>query len=286
MIHAEVLADSINLVTGSRLTTFRLTYPRAIHPELMTHRMLARCVASSRAIPAKRMRANIRSDMFIPLDWGQNQGGMQAGKPISDRRRRIGTALWILMGHLALLASAALDRLGVHKQIVNRITEPWSHTIAIFTGTDRGWAQFYDLRRHPMAEPHIHALADVMAEVHRKSIPKKLKPGEWHIPLLDQEDLKDTLDAQLQHSVARVARTSYSKPDTGTPSGYREDVDLHNRLLTNRPMHASPAEHQAQCTGGGFPGLAGCFGPESGWVQYRKIKVGEMTGRTLEETLQ
>ena len=50
----EILADSIS-EQGHRLTTFKVTYPRIIHAEMLRHRMLSRNVASSRAIPFEKM---------------------------------------------------------------------------------------------------------------------------------------------------------------------------------------------------------------------------------------
>lgn len=220
----------------------------------------------------------------MPLVWGENRPGMQAGAPISRGREFLGRFLWRALGHLALFVSALLDRLGVHKQIVNRVTEPWSHITAIVTGTDAAFANFYALRRHPAAEPTIHALADAMAAAHRASHPRELRGGQWHLPFVSDAEhaglLTDT-DA-LVHSVARVARVSYDKPD-GKIASFEEDRALCKRLLESVPMHASPAEHQACATD--YPpsarGLAGCFGDSSGWIQYRKTLQGECSTTPL-----
>ena len=49
MYKCEILADSLS-PQGNRLTTFKITYPRIVHAELMTHRVFSRNAASSRAI--------------------------------------------------------------------------------------------------------------------------------------------------------------------------------------------------------------------------------------------
>lgn len=72
----KILADSVN-PRGVRLITWALTYPRFVHSELMTHRVFSRCSASSRAIPAKKMRGRIEKDPVIPIRWLKNQPGMQ-----------------------------------------------------------------------------------------------------------------------------------------------------------------------------------------------------------------
>ncbi len=281
-ISAEVLADSIHDLTRSRLTTMKIRYPRFVHAEVMTHKMLAKNSASSRAIPSKRMRANIRKDPAMPLSWGGAQAGMQQGADLTSVKGFLARLLWLGCMHVALFVSWALDALGTHKALANRVTEPFSHIMVIITGTDRAFANFYALRRHEMAEPTIHALADEMARVHRASVPRHLYVGEWHLPLVPEGE-RGGLDV-VKRSVARVARTSYDKPD-GTLSTLAEDIALHERLVGSQPMHASPAEHQA-CVGGNVdPGLAGCLGPGTGWVQYRKTLSGECV-TNLNEVIQ
>jgi len=60
----KILLDSIS-ETIKRITTFALTYPRIIHSEFMTHRVFSRNAASSRAIPAKRMRELVINETFL-----------------------------------------------------------------------------------------------------------------------------------------------------------------------------------------------------------------------------
>ena len=65
---AKIVADSID-ERGNRITTYLLTYWRAIHSELLTHRMFSRNAASSRAIPFAKMVKDIQEDPFIPIAW-------------------------------------------------------------------------------------------------------------------------------------------------------------------------------------------------------------------------
>jgi len=68
MIEAEIIKDSI-APSGSRLTTFVLTYPRFIHSEFMTHRMFSRNASSSRAIPFKKQIKMIEEQMACPISY-------------------------------------------------------------------------------------------------------------------------------------------------------------------------------------------------------------------------
>jgi thymidylate synthase ThyX len=78
----EILADSIN-EQGHRLTTFKVTYPRIIHAEMLRHRMLSRNVASSRAIPFEKMVKDVQENPFIPIAWQKNHSGMQGTEYLS-----------------------------------------------------------------------------------------------------------------------------------------------------------------------------------------------------------
>lgn len=272
IITAKVIEDSVHPDTGSRLTTFLICYPKFIHGDFMTHRAFARNASSSRAEPSAKRREAIRKHMAIPVAWGENKPGMQAGAALPAWITALCQAVWILTGHVALLASATLDRLHVHKQVVNRIVEPWSHITVVVTSTDEGYANFYALRDHEAADPTIQVLARRMLEVHADSVPRKLAFGQMHLPFVTDEE-RETLPLvnQIQISVARCARTSYNTFDGR--SSLPKDIALVCRLLDAKPMHASPTEHQASAL---LPGKrCGCFGPSSGWQQYRKTLIGE-----------
>src|SRR5690348_3253191 len=94
MIEAKIVADSINPI-GNRLTSFVVTYPRFILAEVNTHRMLSRNSASSRAIPVRKMIERIRQQPAMPVYWGKNQKGMQAGEELSDESRQAAFEWWM-----------------------------------------------------------------------------------------------------------------------------------------------------------------------------------------------
>ena len=65
-ITVKIIADSV-APSGKRLTTMLLRYPRFIHAELMTHRTFSRNASSSRAIPVKKIIADIMADPAMPM---------------------------------------------------------------------------------------------------------------------------------------------------------------------------------------------------------------------------
>jgi hypothetical protein len=156
-VESKLILTSKNSVTGVNLYTFVLTYPRVILAEVNTHRMLSRNTASSRAIPSKKQRERVIDNPFVPISIGANQKGMQAGEELDGletHRRYSDMEARPLPDGLA--ASWILDKVGAHKQVVNRIVEPWTWTQQIVTCTDL--KNVFKLRNHKDAEPHFHEL--------------------------------------------------------------------------------------------------------------------------------
>ncbi len=280
MIEAKVLADSV-APNGRRLTTQLWTYPRAIHSEIMTHRAFSRNAASSRAIPTEKLIQRVIDDPWIPSYIGKNQKGMQAGEELAEETRAAAVAVWLLARDSAVEKARYLVSHGVHKQVVNRIIEPWMWITVIVSATE--WENFFGLRDHPMAEPHFQELARKAKAAMAESTPKKLRPGLWHMPLVDDSDLVEVgrlvgmcSDQELRiHwakvSVGRCARVSYLTHDGRRD--IREDIALHDRLVGQVPLHASPTEHVAMALEENDGDVwSGNF---RGWKQYRKTLKNE-----------
>lgn len=297
-ITAEIIADSISSA-GIRITTFQLRYPRFIHAELMTHRVFSRNASSSRAIPVAKMIEDLQRDPAMPIFWGSNQPGMQAAEELDDEDREACEHHWMEGMHNAVRTAQLLLDHGLHKQIANRILEPWAHINVVVTATD--YENFFALRRHKDAQPEIKALADAMWLARANSVPEPKAQGQWHLPYVKYEDWErmrrirktnrvtrdepsfEELAEQLKRvSVARCARVSYLTHD-GRETTLEEDIALYERLVGSEPLHASPAEHQAtpDILAEGYMGDgAGWHHPElhgnfCGWIQFRKQMPGE-----------
>lgn len=276
MITAKVVADSVN-PSGSRITTFVLTYPRFIHSEFMTHRMISRNASSSRAIPVKKQIQMVLDNPVVPLAFTRNKKGMQGGEALDESASKAAEYAWLTaMGYAVKYAQLLCD-LDVHKQYANRILEPYAHITVVATATD--WDNFFALRMHPAAQPEINALAHAMFAEMQASKPQELSLGKWHLPFVDAQamqeikdycgvsclqDKQEAVDLAILRSVARCARVSYLNHD-GTASTIADDSKLFTQLIGGSPIHASPAEHQAQSAD--FVNHLGNF---KGWVQYRK----------------
>lgn len=297
MYQTKILLDSIN-VCGQRLTTWELTYPRFVHSELMTHRLFSRNSASSRAIPNKKMLERIINDPVLPVWWGKNQAGMQAKEELDLESRVAAIKLWLEARDLMVQKAEEMALLNVHKQIINRITEPWMFITVLMTATehDNWWA----LRCHPDAQPEIKWVADDMYRQYKENVPQLLEPGEWHLPLVmgltqEQNDddticdvwdyVRDTfgdvsgntervVEILKKISTGRCARVSYLTHDG--KRDFQEDIKLHDRLLESN--HWSPFEHAAEALD-----EARWLGNFVGWKQYRKFFNQEHFGGSMED---
>lgn len=245
MIIAKVIADST--ANGIRLTTMELEYPRFIHSELMAHRMFSRNASSSRAIPVQKMLDQVRNNPAMPIHWGKNKPGMQADEELDSQNIRNAIITWNGACESAVFWAEAFAEDGVHKQITNRLLEPFQHIKVIVTATE--WDNFFKLRLHSDAQPEIQELARRMKEVMDASTPKDLKSGEWHLPYVKPAQYTPYYDSKevflrdmIKCSAAGCARVSYDNHD-GANRSMPKDIKLADDLLA--AGHMSPFEHQA-----------------------------------------
>lgn len=289
MIKATIIADSLSVHTGQRITTFELEYHRYIHSELMTHRQFSRNAASSRAIPIDKMIEQVSDDPAVPLYWGLNQSGMQAKDEEADESLCIGT--WLDARNKAIESARALQELGLHKQIVNRVLEPFQTMKTLVTATN--FDNFFNLRCHKDAQPEIKMLADLMYQAMQESEPEVLKAGEWHTPYVGHyrepngkliygtHECSYDLNIALKISCSCAAQVSYRKNDTSIEKA----LAIYDKLVNSSPVHASAFEHCAMPIDYNLPlpdgvthlnadymdkGVAGS-GNFQNWVQYRQL---------------
>lgn len=319
-ITAKIIKDSVS-EANVRLTTVQLRYPRFIHAELMTHRVFSRNASSSRAIPVDRLIQDIINDTAMPIHWGKNQKGMQADTEcdeavILDPEDEDGgwqrEHAWEGARDAAIQYAKAYSEAGYHKQIVNRLLEPFAHINVLVTATD--WSNFFALRDHEAAQPEFRLLAQRIKEAMTLSIPTLLKKDDWHLPYADrQSDIHDMMinnddirDAELERrgwshidglialSAARCASVSYMTVE-GQPMTWDRAFVIYDKLLADAPIHASPAEHQARpdtlIDTNIYDNEGEYIGPDReweqpelhgnfyGWVQYRKTLPNECAPR-------
>lgn len=270
---AKIVADSIS-EAGDRLTTMEVTFPRMVLAEFNTHRVFSRNSASSRAIPIGKQIERVENDPFIPIYWGKNKSGMQADEELYDEDQKLAVQEWLRARDDAVHQARHLVSLDVHKQIVNRLLEPFMWHTVIVTATE--WDNFFALRAHEDAQPEIRHIAKMMLSLHQKSKPCILNLGDWHLPLIQPDEYDGVFEYSedaRKVSSARCARVSYL-----THYGTRDlhaDITLYDRLVSGG--HMSPLEHIATPEFFSHPGgMSSSFhGNFRGWKQFRKFVPNE-----------
>lgn len=242
----RVIEDSLNPYNKIRLTTLQLRYWRGIHAEFMTHRVFSRNASSSRAIPVSTFLKQVWYDPATPVHWGANQPGMKARTELTGFKKWFAQFMWKTSGKMVCCLVWLTNKVSSpHKQVFNRLLEPWQYISVIVTSTE--WDNFFELRNHPDAQPEIQELAREMKYAMDNS-----KPTEryTHVPYITGSDHialgQDASTGRLmQISTARCARVSYFTHDKQIPE-IEKDLKLFNDLVGSVPIHASPTEHQAE----------------------------------------
>jgi thymidylate synthase ThyX len=256
--HVKILKDSIG-PSGKRITTYELRYQRFIHSELMTHRLFSRNSASSRAIPIEKMLKQIEEDPAMPVWWGKNQAGMAAEEELSGKELEKVKENWLSARDHVVHVARILKDFGLHKQIANRVTEPWMFITVILTATE--YDNFFKLRCNPAAQPEIRWVAEEMKKLYDSNKPQKLDAGDWHLPLIDRGETDGLDDDSVKKiSVGRCARVSYLTHDGKRDPN--EDIVLASKLMSSG--HWSPFEHVAMALE-----TQERVGNFVGWRQYR-----------------
>lgn len=248
MITAKVLADSIS-PEGNRILTIESEYPRFIHAQTLKHRMHSVNTSSSRAVPTKRWVEMVRNNSAMPVKFGKNQSGMVSGE---EQDRGLCESLWHEAAESAIKHAMAFADAGVHKEITNRIIEPFMVIKEVRTATE--WNNLFHLRIADDAQGEINLWARAVYDAINQSTPQELKHGEWHLPYiktvrknntlqyysLDGNSL--TLEEAKAISASCCAQVSYRRLNT-TPE---KALDIYSRLMPeDGNLHATPFEHQA-----------------------------------------
>lgn len=143
LITANIIADSIDK-KSNRITSYILNVPQIIVKELLRHRMFSFSSSSMRAIPFNKVLADIRENMFVPIDFQSHHSGMQGSEYLIGEDAESAKKQWVESGLKACEEAEKLYRLGVTKQLCSRIIEPYGYAKILVTATE--WENFFKLR--------------------------------------------------------------------------------------------------------------------------------------------
>lgn len=268
-----VEVDIVSVVKGGKRVLYDIEVDADHHTflanRIVVHNCLSRNTSSSRAIPAKKVRANIVNNMFYPVYWGINKSGMSADEQLTGWKKTAARSLWRTAGLFAVGIHKTMESIGIHKQTCNRILEPWTHVYTVVTSSE--WENFLRLRYNKNAQPEMICLAKAIHDAIKFSVPRVLTPEDVHLPYITEQEAETrSIIECIKTSVARCCRVSYKSNETGKLSDFDKDVALFERLYKDH--HMSPFEHV------GFVPNQGRLSKEThidlqrnfrGWYQFR-----------------
>lgn len=245
--YSKLLADSMSPM-GHRLTSFEVCMPRIVLAEFNTHRVFSRNSASSRAIPIEKMLQRVADDAFIPENWPKNGKGMQPDGFLEGVEAALAQEFW-LKGRDYVVG--VVDTLGkqakVHKQVTNRLLEPFLFHTIIVTATE--WENAFNLRRDKNAQAEIQKPFNLMFEQYQDSQPVDVDYGQWHLPLVRGNDHGKLLEEQYStRDIAKISCGRCGRISYLTHDGVRDpkaDVALVDEKFVKNG-HMSPLEHAAR----------------------------------------
>lgn len=248
----KVIQDSIN-TSGDRMVTYEIETYRYIWAEVLTHKMLVKNAQSSRAVPVKSVASVNEHNYVEPIVWGKNKAGMSASEELEGDKLEEAKKLWNIAAVNAFNSSRLLSDIDLHKQVSNRITEPFSRIKAVISGTE--WDNFFWLRTDEEAvQPEFYDLARKMLDARKQSTPFLLRQNELHVPYIERVvEAKDglvhyysnnkevSMQDAMKISASCAAQVSYRRLD----SSYSKAIEIYDKLFNGPKPHLSPVEHVA-----------------------------------------
>lgn len=276
LIKVEIVAHSKRLGTDEELVTYKLTYPRIIHSQLMTYKMMSVNSASSRAIPVDKLIKVIEEQPFYPTVYQKKHSGMQGTDYFtSEEDIKTCNSLWKESMQESIIVAKKMLEFGISKQIINRTLEPYQYHCCLITGTRESFEHLFNQRcpEYPgsckswgelcnldssytmetplierlkvntgQAEIHFMDLAEKMYDALRESTPISKSDDDWHIPFFNNYSENEDVELLIKESVCKTARISYTKfGDEGTKMSEEKVNTMYKELAEKK--HYSCFEH-------------------------------------------
>ena len=228
--------------------------------DLNTHRALSKSSARSQYAPLSRFVEQTKLHTFYPSWVGRNDSDMKTGSELGEENEERFRYEWMLGASVMCGIAETADKLSVHKQIANRLMEPFQYVTTLVSATE--WTNFFKVEC-ASNQHEMKALAYKMLSAYVESKPEK---NDNHIPFGDQMDHGLSAVEKRLIACARCARIGYDNYDGTRDTD--EDLRQAERLMTPGSYHVF--EHVAQAH------INDTFiGNFRGWVQQRKKIVGE-----------
>lgn len=193
------------------IMSWEITFPKSVLAQFNTHRVFSRNATSSRAIPTRRVMRDMA--VFSPTEWRLNNAGMQSNAEAGPIKTLYFKMLWVMArGINKILARMFMlgDNIpwlmkkarhtrweyilaGAHKEIVNRLLEPYSFAVVIASTSE--WQNFYRLRIDKHAQKEIREPAELMRMTETSAVPAI---SRVHLPMFAPMEMALMVEQTLQ----------------------------------------------------------------------------------------
>lgn len=267
MAYAAQIIEHTRTEAGAELITVASSHPLMIHADSMTYRAQSRNGSSGRAIPVDRMVEFVKKNPVIPVYWGKERGGMAATEEISPELQAECLAIIERNRENSIRDVQELKARGLHKQLANRYIAPHAEINMLWTSNLQTWINVFAQRitgyGNWEAQPEYVWECVKIARMIRKSVPRIINVGDWHIPFVSEDErAMFSPELYLRLSVARCCRISL-KTFKDKVATIQEDLATYAKLLVQD--HWSPFEHQGQA-------LAFKEDPSGNFRGYRQLR--------------
>jgi thymidylate synthase ThyX len=300
-MYSKVIRASCNN-ESKPIITFEIECPTWVWWDILTHRQLSRNASSTRAIPTRKFRDEVKNNPGLPIKFTKNQKGMMCNSPYTEKREEeIRNKYKEVLEYLLEAHESLESEYDISKQDLNVLLTPFYQFKAVITATE--WDNFFNLRVSPEAKPSVVHIATMMYVQYLKvleysrgtdfrDIDNKIENTIAKTKVLSSPEIPEFVatwgkDVELfyakageahlpylrsferaspyakQISAARCARVSYKTFETGRYSDTSDDIRLCNKLLESG--HLSPFEHVATSE----PGIVSANFRD--WEQYRMV---------------
>lgn len=239
VISAKIIKDSIHGTNQTRLITLEVDVPRFLLAQINTHRMIVKNYQSSRAVPVAKLAEQAP---FVPHIVGKNKVGMAAAEYLSGDELAAFQDDWLKLRQQAVDGALQLcEKYNLHKQLANRLLEPFSMCKGVLTGTLSSWEHVIKLRKDGAAQPEFQQLAMLIEDAIASSTPQQLELGQWHLPYVDAVEAGDD-GVNIKIAASCIAQVSYRKLDDSPEKALSVFDKLD--IFGDKP-HISPLQHIA-----------------------------------------
>jgi thymidylate synthase ThyX len=275
-ISATIVAHSVN-EQGDELISVLATFPRIILAEVNTHRMLSKNTSSSRAIPFAKMVETIQNDPFIPIAWQKAHSGMQGTEYLNAFDSECAKEDWLTAMEYAVEVASNSNKIGVTKQLCNRLLEPFMWTTMLITGPKSGWDNFFNLRCPEYRDRSIKGGGSLYIHRSKKEF-LKYDYGQHAKDFTDLEWFKIN-EGQAEIHIMDLAEKIYDAYNESTPRVLKAGewhIPFENKMT--EPFFKTTTDENGTLSWIPLPGFdAGA----KEWLENQKVKVSvSMAART------